>query len=218
MISAKSILDILNWANALEHYESRMKVHKQLGILHERRQTIQFAKLLVGISDDHGNYSAREHGLGPLILSQNPNAAKRLFNVAETLYAVKNANDVPDIIRMAGLKYFQIGVGSEASCMLNPQVCWIANTRSIWTHLVFKHKGDFGRANEELKLYRDEDETSEMAYRKWAAIHRAMNANLTEIVEQGSQFAKNASVKSGKVKYLWADAIANALYAYHHEE
>jgi hypothetical protein len=44
-----------------------------------------------------------------------------------------------------------------------------------------------------------------------------MNGNLAEIVEQGNLLAKKASVEPGKVKYLWADAIANALYAYHHE-
>ena len=215
-MSGKSVLDVLKWDGALEHYESRMRIHRRLRRLYRTGQTIPFAKLLVGISDDQGNYSARDHGLGPLILSQNPDAERRLFDVAEKFQAVRNANEVPDIIRGAGLKYFRIGVGSEASCMLNPQICWIANTRSIWTHLVFKHKGDFGRANEELKLYRDEDETSEMAYRKWVAIHRAMNGNLTEIIEQGSLLAKKASVEPGKVKYLWADAIANALYAYHH--
>jgi hypothetical protein len=80
-----------------------------------------------------------------------------------------------------------------------------------------QHKGDLGRANEELKLYRDEDETSDTAYRKWVAVHREMNRNLTEIVEQGSLLAKKALVEPGKIKYLWADAIANALYAYHRE-
>lgn len=217
-MSGKSVLDVLKWDAVLEHYEARMGIHRQLRSLYGTGQTTRFARLLVGISDDQGNYSARDHGLGPLILDQNPNAERRLFNVAEKFRAIKDANDVPDIIRKAALKYFRIGVGSEASCMLNPEICWIANTRSIWTHLVFKHGGDFRRANEELKLYRDEDETSEMAYRKWVSIHRAMFGNLAEIVEQGNILAKKASVEPGKVKYLWADAIANALYTYHHEE
>jgi len=216
-MSGKSVLDILKWNDALEHYESRMRIHRRLRTLYKDGKVVSFARLLVGISDAQGNYSAREHGLGPLILSQNLDAERRLFDVAEKFLALKSAYGVPDIIRRAGLKYFRIGVGSEASCMLDPQICWIANTRTIWTHLVFKHKGDFGRANEELELYRDEDETSEMAYKKWVAIHREMNRNLTEIVDLGSQLAKKASVEPGKVKYLWADAIANALYAYHHE-
>jgi hypothetical protein len=213
-----AILDVVKWDDALEHYEARMRVHRNLLFLQRDKKVIEFAKLLLGISDNQGNYSARDHGLGPKILSENSNAAKNLFLLGAKLQALKNANDVPKIIRDAQMKYFKIGVGSEASCMLNPQVCWIANTRSIWTHLVFKHEGNFSRANEELNLYRDEDETSEMAYRKWAAIHRAMRANLTEIAEQGSLLAKEASVKPGEVKYLWADAIANALYSSHHQE
>ena len=215
---AKSILDVLNWADALEHYHSRMKVHRKLRTLHGDKQISKFARLLLGISDEQGNYSASDHDLGPLILSQNPNAEKRLFDVADKFYAVQHASAVPSIIQMAALKYFKIGVGSEASCMLNPQVCWIANTRSIWTHLVFKHEGNFGSANEELKYYRDQDETSEMAYKKWADIHRIMRASLTEIIEQGNLLAKKALVEPGKVKYLWADAIANALYAHYQEE
>ena len=151
-MSEKSVLDVLNWDDALEHYKSRIRVHRQLRTLHGNGQSTPFAKLLLGISDDQGNYSARDHGLGPLILSRNPDAERRLFDVAGKFHAVNNANDVPDIIRKAGLKFFQIGVGSEASCMLNPRICWIANTRSIWTHLVFKHEGNFRRANEELKM------------------------------------------------------------------
>ena len=195
-----------------------MKVHRNLLSLHGDNKVTEFAKLLLGINNNHGNYSARDHGLGPKILNENSNAATNSFLLAAKLQSLRNANDVPKIIRDAQIKYFKIGVGSEASCMLNPQVCWIAKTRSIWTHLVFKREGNFSRANEELNLYRDEDETSEMAYGKWAAIHRAMKANLTEIAEQGSLLAKEASVKPGEVKYLWADAIANALYYWHHEE
>ncbi|MBS1002256.1 hypothetical protein JK169_14855 [Acetobacter persici] len=217
-MSVNSVLDVIIWNDALEHYKARMRVHRRLLALHESRKTSAFAKLLLGISDNQGNYSARDHGLGPRILSENLNAEMSLFRVSEKFLTLENAYNVPKIIREANLKYFRIGVGSETSCMINPQVCWISNTRSIWTHLVFKHGGNFSRANEELELYRNEDETSEMAYRKWAAIHRDMKDTLAEILNQGSLRAKSALIEPGKVKYLWADAIANALYAYHHEE
>lgn len=98
------------------------------------------------------------------------------------------------------------------SCVLNPTVCWVANSRTIWTHLVFKHGGDISKANEELELYHDDDATSEMAYQKWAAIHRELAKSMSKIAEEGASLARLASVKPGNVKYLWADAIANALY------
>ncbi|WP_428489513.1 hypothetical protein [Rhodopila sp.] len=216
-VGEKSVFDVLTWEDVKEHYLERRKIHDRLRKLHADKKAIPFARLLVGISDIHGNYSARDHNLGPKILDQNPRAPQRLYDLAERFLTLENVHDVPQTIRNAGLKYFQIGVGSEASCLLNPQVCWIANTRSIWTHLVFKHKGDTGRANEELKLYRNGEETSEMAYRMWSGIHREMGDHLVDIIQEARKFADMASVKPGKLKYIWADAIANALYAYHHD-
>jgi len=46
--------------------------------------------------------------------------------------------------------------------MVNPPVCWVANTRTIWTHLVIKHADSIAKADEELKLYREADVTSEI--------------------------------------------------------
>ena len=99
--------------------------------------------------------------------------------------------------------------------MINPQVCWVANTRTIWTHLVIKHADDFAKANEELKLYRNADVTSEMAYQMWAHIHQELSGSMTRIAEEGSRLSKAAAVKPGEIKYLWADAIATALYERH---
>ena len=72
-----------------------------------------------GARNAESNYSAREHGLGPMILNpgENPNAAQHLFDVAIKFLKLKNGHDVPDIIRSARLKHFGIGVGSEASCI-----------------------------------------------------------------------------------------------------
>ena len=89
---------------------------------------------------------------GPKILTENINAERRVGDLAEKFIALRTAARFR-LIRGAQLQYLQIGVGSEASCMLNPEVCWVANTRTIWTHLVIKHADDFAKANEELKLY-----------------------------------------------------------------
>ena len=99
--------------------------------------------------------------------------------------------------------------------MVSPKICWVANTRTIWTHLVIKHADDFAKANEELRLYREADATSEMAYRIWAEIHRELPDSMTYIAEEGEQLARLANVTPGMIKYLWADAIATALYELH---
>lgn len=124
---------------------------------------------------------------------------------------------VPPLIRQAAINYLKIGVGSEASCMLNPRVCWVANTRTIWTHLVIKHADNFNKADEELKLYRDHNDSSEMAYRIWVAIHRELAVSMMRIASEGERLATKASVKPGKTKYIWADAISNALYSSYYE-
>jgi hypothetical protein len=101
--------------------------------------------------------------------------------------------------------------------MLNPTVCWVANTRTPWAHLLVKHNDNSKRADEELDLYRDGAETSEMAYSKWADIRATLDVALTRIGEDGQYRAGLAGIKPGTVTYLWADAIAAYLYAEHRE-
>lgn len=212
-----SALSSLDWRSVRDQYDLRQKVSTDLVRLYTQRKLQQFADLLLGMSDSAGNYSASEHGLGPKILGENLNAENRLYAISTDFLRVKNAHEVPPLIRAAGLRYFQIGVGSEASCMLNPQVCWVANVRTIWTHLVVKHADNFQKADEELQLYRDSDVTSEMAYEMWQAIHGELAGTITRIAEEGTQLAQRARVKPGAVKYIWADAIANQLYADYYE-
>lgn len=50
----------------------------------------------------------------------------------------------------------------------------------------------------------------------WAHIHQELVASMTRIAEEGERLAKRAKVAPGEIKYLWADAIANALYDDHH--
>jgi hypothetical protein len=47
--------------------------------------------------------------------------------------------------------------------------------------LLVKHNDNVGKANEELRYYRDRDETSEMAYAKWADIHATLEVALTRL-------------------------------------
>jgi hypothetical protein len=212
-----SALNSLNWLSVRKQYELRQKASAELLRLHAQRKLPQFIELLLGISDSAGNYSASEHGLGPKIIGENLNAEDRLYAISTDFLRAKSAHDVPPLIRGAGLRYFQIGVGSEASCMLNPQICWVANVRTIWTHLVIKHADNFQKADEELQLYRDSDVTSEMAYEMWQAIHGELAGTITRIAEEGSRLARLANAKPGSVKYIWADAIANQLYADYYE-
>lgn len=126
-----SALSKLDWAEVREHYDLRHSIHKQLLALLQADKRLEFVELLIGLSDPNGNYSAVEHGLGPLILSENKNPINRVWDLASELREVASAHEVPKIIRKAGLRYLQIGVGSEASCMLNPEVCWVCNSRTI---------------------------------------------------------------------------------------
>lgn len=99
---------------------------------------------------------------------------------------------------------------------MNPSVCWVANTRTIWTHLVVKHGDSIQIADEHLQLYREADVTSEMDYEMWTAIHAELRVALTRIAKMGQAKAKEAKITPGGVIFIWADAIASALYAAHH--
>jgi hypothetical protein len=212
-----SALEKLDWNEVRSQYDDRVRIHRQLLRLYRNNNVSQFVDLLLGISNAAGNYSADEHKLGPQIIAGNRNARDQVVELARKFVDLTNARAVPDLIRNAAIRYLKIGVGSEASCMVNPRICWVANTRTIWTHLVIKHADSFAKADEELGLYRSQDDTSEMAYRIWAEIHRELAASMTRIAEEGERLARAASVEPGPIKYLWADAIANALYASYYD-
>lgn len=194
-----------------------MQVHRELQKFRNQNAVNKFTDLALGISDNNGNYSAAEHGLGPKILSFNDNAPQRVFDLAGQFNSLSKAHGVPELIKTARLKYLQIGVGSEISCMVNPEVCWVANTRTIWTHLVVKHGYDIAKADEELKLYREADVSSEMAYQAWTDIHSKLDVALTHVAKIGLERAKKARVTPGDVIYIWADAIASYLYGSYHD-
>lgn len=212
-----SAISDLDWEEVREHYDLRYSIHKQLLDLVKQGKRSEFVELLLGVSDPNGNYSAVEHGLGPYILTENTNAVNRVWDLAGQFRSLKTAHEVPKLIRQARLEYLQIGVGSEASCMLNPRVCWVANARTIWTHLFIKHAEDFEKADIELRLYRHGDSTSEMDYAIWTELHSELATSMTMIAKEGERLARKAGVAAGSLTYLWADCIADALYAGYHE-
>lgn len=214
-----AILDSLDWTAVRRHYDDRVNVNKMLLQLYSQKSVKKFADLALGISDVDGNYSAAEHGLGPKILypEYNKDAEQKVFELAGQFISLSEARRVPGIISLARLTYLKIGVGSEISCMVNPKVCWVANTRTIWTHLVIKHADSIRKADEQLKLYREADVNSEMGYQMWAAIHAELGVALTRIAELGHEKAKKSKITPGSITYIWADAIASALYGAYHD-
>jgi len=200
------------------HYRSRKAIHSELVGLLQAQKANEYVKLALGITNSHGNYSADEHKLGPRILAENTNAITRVFCLGQRLIECHSVSDIPTIIYSAQLSSLKIGVGSEMALMIRPNDFWVGNVRTIWAHLLIKHNWDFDIANEELSLYRDADSSSEMSYHIWKEIYLSMKSNLTVLINLGSEYAKKEGIKPGKLKYLWADAIANALYEYDEDE
>lgn len=211
-----AILDTLDWSAVRGQYDLRLKASNDLARLYASKAANKFAELALGISDPDGNYSAAEHGLGPRILDANWNSEQRVFDLAGSFASLTDARIVPELIRRAHLKYLQIGVGSEISAMINPKMCWVANTRTIFTHLLIKHGDNVGKANEELRLYRDSDASSEMTYELWSYIHAELDVALTRIAKLGNEQSRKAKIEPGGSTYLWADAIASYLYDEYH--
>jgi hypothetical protein len=158
----------------------------------------------------HGNYSAHEHNLGPKILSGVDPLA--IFQLAQNFMMCLDSAEMLTAIYNRRISYLKISVGSEIAMMIRPNTFWVANTRSVWAHLLAKHKFSYKKANEELALYRNDDEDSEMHYEKWRALYFAMRENLVDIGRRGDAQAAKQKVKAGKVQNIWFDAIANALY------
>ncbi|EPJ48704.1 MAG: hypothetical protein OFPII_05130 [Osedax symbiont Rs1] len=194
-----------------QHYLDRESVSKKL-IKHLGNSDLQkYSELAVGVSDTIGNFSAAEHALGPKILEMNSydSISKLAINLSEINI---KAMHVADFIYQANLPYLKIGVGSEMACLLQPSRLWVGNVRTIWCHLVVKHEGDWGIANEELRLYKVDDTTSEMHYRIWKDIYIRMKFNLDKIYDLSVVWAKEQNIEPGKEKYLWVDAICSHLY------
>lgn len=176
------------------------------------RDTAAYVPLALGITNNAGNYSAAEHGLGKRIIASNTPTA--VFGLAEALFRCSSSRKIPKLIYDQNLKYLKISVGSEMSMMLKPNKFWVANVRTIWAHLLIQTGDDYQRANDALSVYRTSaDETnSEMEYSKWSEIHALLETSLKHLYTLGVKEAERQKVLPGEYLYLWADTIANALY------
>jgi hypothetical protein len=205
------MLNNLDFAAIKEHYIIREKTHLRLLELYTARNINDYVQLALGISDPSGNYSASEHRLGPMILDNSlPNA---VFRLAHDLFNCEKISHLPNVIHARNLPYIKISVGSEIAAMLKPNNMWVGNKRTIWSHLIIKHNWDTQIANEELNLYRDNDRDSEMDYRIWRDIYLSLETSLEELALHANNEARVQSIEPGRLKYLWADAIASELYS-----
>ncbi len=194
-----------------KHYMRRNKVSKRLIKHLNEGLEREYVELAVGITDPLANYSAHEHNLGPRILENN--SISSVYNLAHRLISRDlKVTHLPKIIYQANLPYLKISVGSEMASLLQPNRFWVGNVRTIWSHLVIKHEGDWERANEELELCHIGDASSEMHYQIWRDIYLSMEHSLDVINIISAIWAEKQKVKPGKLKYIWIDAVCNALY------
>ncbi|WP_163372661.1 hypothetical protein [Endozoicomonas acroporae] len=196
---------------ARKDYDRRKNVSDALNNFFNRSKAKEYAELAVGYTDNYGNFSASQHGLSEYILSNNKPQA--IFNFAKNVSQDGvSTSDLPALIWEAGMPYVKISVGSEIACLLRPDHFWIGNVRTIWSHLVIKHKGDWERANEEYVLYRFDDIDSEMNYKIWREIYTCMGPSLDTIHDISLHWAKEQNVEPGEDKYLWTDVVCSYLY------
>ena len=204
------MIEQLNMRHVREHYDTRFELHQRLAALLKKGKAAAYLDMALGISEPIGNYSAAEHDLGPQILTSNREV--RIIQLAQSFLAETDPKKMVAAIYDAGIKYLKVSVGSEMAMMLKPDVFWVANVRTVWTHLLLKHGYDLGKANEELKLYRSQELTSEMEYRVWKEIYSLMKPSIANVCAEGSAIAAKQSAEPGPLPYLWFDAIANSLY------
>ncbi len=196
--------------NALHlHRES---LHQSLRRYFDDRAVHEFVQLALGISDPEGNCTASEKCLSPKILARS--TEDDVFTLAFRIEQCPHPHLLPALIFNQHLPYLKIGVGSEIAMMLQPDLFWVCNVRTIWAHLLLKHNSSLSRANEELALYRDDEDDSEMAYRIWQAIYvSGLGPNLGRLGDLASQSAARKNIPvDPRHCFLWADAVANELF------
>lgn len=206
----KATIAQLDMATVREHYLVRENVHADLSRLFAAGQIEEYVKLALGISDPAGNYSAAEHGLGPRILDEN--SYDDVFDLATEIEACPNAHHLPELIYRHQLPYLKISVGTEIAMMLKPDVHWVGNVRTIWAHLFVKHGGNRTKANQELKLYRDDQRDSEMDYQIWRDIYLALEQSILTVVRLAAEVAADQGVTPGPLRFMWPDAVASFLF------
>lgn len=210
MSKLAGLLQQLDYEYVHENDHERRRVHRLMNRYLKGGQIKPFVELALAIDEKFGNFSAHDHGLGPLILAHN--RAERVADLAHEFMKCSRGDEVPEIIRNADISYLKIGVGTEMSCLLRPRDFWVTNVRTIWAHLVVQHSGNVPRANDALALYRDSERESEMEYQIWGVLHRDLAPSMRTIAAEGSKAAVAAEFVGADSDYLWADSVANALY------
>ena len=198
----------IDYRVACELYDSRYGIHRRLLKAFQENAIHDYVDLALGIDEAGGNYSAAEHGLGPIILQQS--SPERVFQLAKKLYACQVPAQITDIIYTENIPFLKISVGSEMAALLKPELFWVASARTIWAHLVMKHK-NVQRANSELRAYHEEM-PSEMAYHLWKQIYPLVGSSMTTLASLGTKIAQEKEIEPGAVRFLWADAIADTFY------
>lgn len=204
------MIENLDMYKVREHYDARLECHQRLSMLLRLDKTADFLDLALGITEPIGNFSAREHGLGPRILSAAQ--PESIIKLAESFLSEVNPKRMVTSIYGAHIKFLKVSVGSEMAMMLKPSNFWVANVRTVWTHLLLKHGYDLGKTNEELELYRSQEMTSEMEYQIWKEIYLLMKPSISRVCEKGNAVSIEQGAEPGSLSYLWFDAIANELY------
>jgi hypothetical protein len=200
------------WRQVREEYYRRHAVHRALLELHVQGEKRGFADLLLGITNPRASYSASQHEVGRRILSANQKAENLVYEFGRQLMQVQSALKVPEMVRAARLRHLTLAVGSEASCLLNPQVCWTTNMRTIWARLLYNHAGSYTSADKELNLYGHKGDPSETTYEMWITIHKDIGRMIENLFERSVYEAGRELVEPGEIKNLWADAICNRIY------
>jgi hypothetical protein len=212
MTAKKLRLNKLDMSSVHSHYRARLKVGKQLRKLLKERSKEAYVKLALGITDPKGNYSASDHDLGSKILAYSSVAT--VFNLALGLNDTTKSEQMLRLIYSSNISNLKISVGSEMAMLLRPKKFWVANTRSIWAHLLVKHDFNIDDADFELSAYREGDSTSEMEYAKWRDIYSHMEPNLRLLGDLGDKEANKQGVEPGEIRFAWFDALANEIYEY----
>ena len=194
-----------------EHYQERLDVHRTMLKFHKERKKREFVELALAIKNPAANYSAYEHGLGARILA-NVSAVDSVFALGTDFWNCQSPKHIPNLIIERSIPYLKISVGSEIAMLIKPNDFWVANVRTVWAYLIVKHAYNIKLANEELQLYRDNERTSEMDYGVWTELHRLLETSQTHLHDLGVRKAQKENIPIGDLKYLWADAIANALF------
>ncbi len=205
-------LNDLDMAEVREHYQLRERTHQRLRQFHDAGNMADYVPLALGITDPAGNYSAAEHVIGPKILAGSTLAERDVFDLATAIENCPNANRLPTVIYEPAIPNLKISVGSEMAMMLKPHCHWVGNKRTIWSHLLLKHGMDQRRANQELRLYYQRDDDSEMAYEVWRDLYLRVGPDLLTLGERAAQVARTQDVEPGQLRYLWPDAVATFLF------